>query len=60
VYDVQGALVQELANGTFEPGWHHVKWEGAGANGAPAKPGVYFVRANANGERLLKRFVLLK
>jgi hypothetical protein len=60
VYDVRGALVQELANGMFEPGWHHVKWEGAAANGAPAQPGVYFVQANANGEKLLKRFVLLK
>jgi hypothetical protein len=60
VYDVRGALVRELANGTFEPGWHRVTWDGTGATGSSAKPGVYFVQALANGERLLRRFVLLK
>ena len=60
VYDVRGALVRELANGAFAPGWHRVTWDGSGATGTAAKPGVYFVQANANGERLLKRFVLLK
>lgn len=60
VYDVRGALVRELASGTYESGWHHVKWDGTGASGAPAQPGVYFVQASMGGERLLKRFVLLK
>jgi len=60
VYDVQGALVRELARGPYEPGWHRVAWDGAGATGSPAEPGVYFVQSVANGQRLLKRFVLLK
>lgn len=60
VYDIRGALVREIANGPFSPGWHSVAWDGTGATGATAQPGVYFVQANANGERLLKRFVLLK
>lgn len=60
VYDVRGALVRELAAGTYEAGWHHVRWDGLGASGSVANPGVYFVQANANGDRTLKRFVLLK
>ena len=60
VYDVRGALVRELARGPFEPGWHRLTWDGAGATGSPAEPGMYFVQANTNGQRLLKRFVLLK
>jgi subtilisin family serine protease len=60
VFDVRGALVRELADGMFEPGWHRVTWEGNGASGSPAQPGVYFVMARANGEQLLKKFVLLK
>jgi subtilisin family serine protease len=60
VYDVKGALVRELARGPYEPGWHSVTWDGAGASGSPAEPGMYFVQANANGQRLLKRFVLIR
>ena len=60
VYNVQGALVRELARGPFEPGWHRVEWDGAGATGTPAEPGVYFVQALANGQKVLTRFVLLK
>jgi hypothetical protein len=60
VYDIQGALVRELARGPFEPGWHRVTWDGAGASGATAEPGVYFVQAIANGQKVLTRFVLLK
>jgi hypothetical protein len=38
-----------------------VTWDGTGASGADAKPGVYFIQAHASGQKqLLKRFVLLK
>jgi hypothetical protein len=60
VFDVRGALVRELASGTFEAGWHRVTWDGTGTGASPAQPGVYFVQANANGQRTLLRFVLLK
>ncbi len=60
VFDVRGALVRELAGGTYAAGWHRLSWDGSGASGAPAQPGVYFVQANAGGQRLLSRFVLLK
>jgi flagellar hook capping protein FlgD len=60
VYDVKGALVRELANGPFDPGWHRVTWDGAGASGAVAQPGVYFVKGHANGQQVNQRFVLLK
>ena len=61
VYDIAGALVREVAKGPFEPGWHTVAWDGTGSAGSAAKPGVYFIRAHANGQpQLLKRFVLIK
>ena len=60
VYDIRGALVREIARGPFEPGWHRVTWDGAGTGGAIAEPGVYFVQAHANGQKVISRFVLLK
>jgi hypothetical protein len=61
VYDITGALVRDVAGGSFEPGWHAVTWDGTGSTGAPAEPGVYFVRAQAKGQpSMLRRFVLLK
>jgi hypothetical protein len=61
VFDVTGAMVREVARGPFEPGWHSVTWDGTGSSGAPSQPGVYFIRAQGNGQPdVLKRFVLIK
>jgi hypothetical protein len=60
IYDVRGALVRELSRGTLEPGWHSLTWDGSGASGSRAEPGMYFVHVNFHGHKLLKRFVLLK
>jgi choice-of-anchor B domain-containing protein len=44
VFDVQGRLVRTLARATFDPGVHHVAWDGLDAGGAATAPGVYVVR----------------
>jgi len=60
VFDVRGAVVSELATGRFEPGWHRLDWDGSRDGGARANPGMYFIQARAEGQRTLKRFILLQ
>jgi len=56
VLDIQGRAVAELANGTFEPGRHQVRWDAAARGGAA--PGVYFARLQTSGRQFVQRFVI--
>jgi hypothetical protein len=44
VFDLAGRLVRTLERGTLAAGPHRVTWDGLDAVGAPAPPGIYFVR----------------
>lgn len=44
VYDILGRRLRLLAEGTFEPGWHRVQWNGTDERGVAVTSGVYFVR----------------
>ncbi len=57
VYDVHGARVRTLASGHWPAGRHEVRWDGRG--GAPAAPGIYFVRFRADGVAATRRVVKL-
>jgi len=56
IVDLAGREVAVLADGVQSAGSHHANWDGAAA--APA--GVYFVRYQAEGRELTRRFVLLR
>jgi len=60
VFDVRGALVNTLRNGTMAGGHHDVRWDGRDDAGRSVASGVYFVRFEANDVRITKRAVLLK
>jgi hypothetical protein len=59
VIDLQGREVAVLEDGTLPAGWHAATWGGeSGGRRAPA--GLYFVRLQADAQKLLQRFVLTR
>jgi hypothetical protein len=50
VFDVRGRVVRRLVTGQRLAGRHVIEWKGEDASGAPAAPGVYFVRATMASE----------
>ncbi len=59
VLDVQGRLVQKLADGDYRPGRYQVKWDGRTDHGTAAA-GVYFVRYITPEKSFTTRFVIAK
>jgi hypothetical protein len=58
-FDVLGRRVRTLAHGEFAPGTHALIWDGADDDGTVVKPGVYMVRAVADGFISQRRVVRL-
>ena len=59
VVDIQGREVTRLVDGPREPGRYTIAWSGRTRHGR-AGPGVYFVRLQAPGTRIVRRFVLVE
>ena len=55
VLDIQGRLVQRIAQGMYEMGTHHVTLNGEGLSS-----GLYFVRLDAGGSSAYTKVLLLK
>jgi hypothetical protein len=55
ILDVQGREVAQLASGFAAAGRHRLSWSGASRHGSAAA-GVYFVRFEAEGRVLVRRF----
>jgi hypothetical protein len=60
VYDVSGALVRTLVDGSHNPGAYDVHWDGRNAAGKVVSSGVYFYRLETKGFTETRRMVLLK
>jgi hypothetical protein len=60
VYDVTGARVRTLVDGTIRAGRHDVKWDGRNESQQPVGSGVYFYRLATTGKSLTRKMVLLK
>lgn len=60
VYDVTGARVRTLVDGTVRAGRHDVMWDGRNDARQPVGSGVYFYRLATTGKSLTKKLVLLK
>jgi hypothetical protein len=61
VYSVQGILVKNLLNGTFEPGQYRTIWDGTNLSGELAGNGVYFYHLRvSSGFVQTKRMILIK
>ncbi|RKZ12427.1 peptidase [bacterium] len=60
IYDVKGRRVRELLSQDFQPGEHHVIWNGRDDAGQPVASGVYMYRLSTADQTLSKQMVLLK
>jgi flagellar hook assembly protein FlgD len=60
IVDVSGRTVRRLARGYREAGEHRLGWDGRGASGGDAGPGVYWAVVRTDQGRLVRRVVRLK
>ncbi|HET6349160.1 MAG TPA: HYR domain-containing protein [Candidatus Krumholzibacteria bacterium] len=60
IYDVRGALVRRLVDGTMPAGQHHATWNGRDNSGRTASSGIYFVRMIAGRYEEVRKIVMLK
>lgn len=57
--DVAGRRVRTIQHGTLEPGPQTLEWNLRDDQGNPLRPGVYLVRANAEGREFNRRVVVV-
>ncbi|MBI3006557.1 MAG: T9SS type A sorting domain-containing protein, partial [Ignavibacteriales bacterium] len=60
IVDMLGRTVRILTTGMFEPGSHHVDWDGTNDEGRMAASGVYFYRLTAGSYLSSRKMILLK
>ena len=60
VYDIAGRFVALLHSGNATAGFLPLTWDGRDSRGRQAASGVYWIRADAGGEKLARRFVLAR
>lgn len=60
IYDVAGREVAVLVDAVQDSGDHSVMWDGRGADGTPARTGVFIARLEAGGEVAAEKLVLAR
>ncbi len=60
VFDISGRLIKNLFSGFRPSGNHQVIWDGRNSSGNKVASGTYFYQINYNGNRLVKKMLLLK
>jgi hypothetical protein len=60
IYDVRGALVRTLVDGTRPPGVHEAAWDGTDDAGRPVASGTYLYELVADGRRLVEKLSLVR
>jgi hypothetical protein len=60
IYDVHGALVASLLDGTVAAGRHEVEWDGRNAEGGRVGTGVYFYELRAGARSMTRKLMVLK
>ncbi len=60
VFDLTGALVITLIDGSLDAGHHSVVWNGLDESGSEAASGIYFYRLSGSDSESVKRMTLLK
>ena len=60
VYNILGAEVTRLTEGTLTAGTYTVTWDGTDSSGRPVASGVYLYRLSAEGLSITRKMVLLK
>jgi hypothetical protein len=60
IYNAAGQMVRELLNGSVDPGWFAVTWDGRDGAGRPVGSGTYFYRLEGPGLLHTRSMTLLK
>jgi len=59
VVDAAGRHIALLLDRRIEPGTHSAVWDGREASGATARPGVYWISLDLDGERRSRRIAVV-
>ena len=60
IFDANGRQLQVLFQDKMEKGIHVFHWEGKAADGSPLSPGMYFLKMQTRGERILKKLIMVR
>ncbi|MGQ0721368.1 MAG: S8 family serine peptidase [Candidatus Eiseniibacteriota bacterium] len=60
IYDVAGRRVRTLVQAVGVAGRHEARWDGLDEGGAPAAPGLYFVRVQSRHDDETRKLVLTR
>jgi hypothetical protein len=60
LFSSDGRLVRQLLEGSVAAGHRELRWDGRGATGAVAAPGVYFLRLDADSHRETQKLVVVR
>ncbi|MBN2416480.1 T9SS type A sorting domain-containing protein [bacterium] len=60
VANINGRIINRLANGRYPVGIHRVSWNGRDQNDQPISTGIYFYILRAGGKVFSKKFSLVK
>jgi len=60
IYNLRGQTVFTLVDGSLNPGYHSVVWNGIDRHGKPLSSGIYFYRLQVNGQIFTRKMILLK
>lgn len=60
IYDAAGRRVVDLHRGTLAAGPHTLRWNGADQDGRPTRSGIFWVVAEAGGERRTHKLVRIE
>jgi len=60
IYDTSGRLIKTIANTNLSAGTHFYNWDSSNNNGQLSASGIYFVSLEWNGQREMRRILLIK
>ncbi|MBI5805985.1 carboxypeptidase regulatory-like domain-containing protein [candidate division TA06 bacterium] len=60
VYNVLGQKIKVLAQGTQNPGWHSVIWNGRDNGGRKVSSGIYLYRLSSGSGSAVKKLVVIR
>ncbi len=60
IFDINGKLVRNLSENTYNAGIHNVRWDGRGNSGKVVASGIYIVRMNSGNRQFSHRILLSK
>lgn len=59
IFDIAGRIVRRLADETYSAGRHVIAWDGRRDGGVLLAPGVYWIRLDAGGSRMVRQLVMV-